>query len=168
MKWFADGGQRGGAEPDTEEESENAETAVPAVAHDREFRLAVIAAAEPVGGVGEPVLVERAGQRDADEHREPRRHGTAATEQLGDQEGERSETADAGADQRKRPARGGDRTLFARHLDAGRQARQHRSGDGELLKQTAPRIHAATISNPRSRRKPGSRVGTSRISCWVP
>src|SRR5712671_3123414 len=118
MKWIADRGKRGGAQPDTEHETENAETAVPAVAHDREFRLAVIAAAEPVGGVSKTVLVERARQRDAGEHREPRRHGAAATEQLGDQEGERGEPADPGPNQRKRPARGGDHTLFARHLDA--------------------------------------------------
>src|ERR1700716_3397870 len=101
MKWIADRGQRHGAQPDAEYESENAETAVPAVAHDRELCLAVIAAAESIGGVSKTVLVEGAGQRDADEHREPRRHGTAATEQLGDQEGERGETADPGADQRK-------------------------------------------------------------------
>ena len=55
--------ERRGAQPDAEDEREDAVGAVPAVAHDRQLLLAVAAAAEPVGGVGEPVLVQRAGER---------------------------------------------------------------------------------------------------------
>ena len=120
----------------------SAEAAVPAVAHDRELRRAIMAAAETVGSVGQPVLVECAGQCDAGEQREPSRDRAAAAQQLRDQEDQRGEAADPGADQRERPARRGDGTLFTRHLDADRQAGQHRGGDGEFFERAAPRIHA--------------------------
>ena len=142
MDGIADRRKRRGAQPDTENESQDAEAAVPAVAHDRELRLAVMAAAEAVGGVGEPVLMECAGQPNGGEEREPCREGAAAADQLRDQEDQRGEAADPGADQRERPARRGDGALFARHLDADRQAGQHRGGDGEFFERAAPRIHA--------------------------
>src|SRR5204863_7968968 len=107
---------------DAKDRRENGETAMAAVAHDRELGFAIMAPAEPVGGVGQPVLVERAGQRDASENREQRRNGTAAAEQLGEQEGERGHRADAGADQWERPTRGGYHALLAGRFLAGWQA----------------------------------------------
>ena len=60
---IADCRDRGRAQPDAEHERDNAVGAMSAVAHDRQLALAVTAAAEPVGRVGEPVLMQRAGRR---------------------------------------------------------------------------------------------------------
>src|SRR5262249_23571662 len=69
---------------------------------------------------------------------------------------QRGDAADAGADERKRPAGCGDRARLIVTRDPDRQARQYRHRDGKLVEQPAPRIHAATIRKPSSRRKPGS------------
>jgi hypothetical protein len=61
MDRVADRRERRGAQPNAEQQRQNAERAVPAVAHDRELLVAVAAAAEPVDRVGEPVLVKGAG-----------------------------------------------------------------------------------------------------------
>ena len=72
-----DRGERRGAQADAENERQYAEDAAAAVAHDGELLGRVIAAAEPVGGVGEPILVQRAGDEhagpDGDQRRRQRR-----------------------------------------------------------------------------------------------
>ena len=63
-----------------------------------------MAAAEAVGGIGEPVLVKGAGQRDAGEHGQAGGDESGAAERFSDKKGHGNNAADACPDQRKGPA----------------------------------------------------------------
>ena len=141
MDRLADRGERGGAQPDAEDEGDAAKAAEPAVAHDGELGVAPVAAAKPVGGVGEAILMQSAGQREAGGNREECGHGIAASGQLGGQKRQRAKPTDPGPDQRKRPARGGDRAI-RRHASADRQPGQQLGGDGEFVERPLACIHA--------------------------
>ncbi len=67
--------ERAPSQHEGDDERAGAEGADAAVAHDRELLLAVLAAAETVGGIGEPVLVQAAG---GDQRRRERERGAAA------------------------------------------------------------------------------------------
>ena len=104
------GGERGHrARPEQEREGKRQRTigADPAVAHDLQAPLGRGAAAEAVGGVGEPVLVQRAGGQHADPDGGQRGRGgrKAGTRQQG--VGRRGRDADRRAGQRGRPLCGG-------------------------------------------------------------
>ena len=104
---LADMGQCRRPQPHAEQQRQHPERAKPAVAHDRQPRLPIVSAEEPVGGVGKTVLMQGAGQRDPGEHRQQRRHPVAASGQLCDGENKRRDPADPGADERKEPRQTG-------------------------------------------------------------
>ena len=74
-----------------------------AIAHDRELLLARVAAAEAVGGVGEPVLVQRAGDQQRRRHRQRRRRPGEHHELMRQRISDRADQPDHEARERKRP-----------------------------------------------------------------
>ncbi len=125
--------ERGGAQPDAQHQRQDAKGAEPAVAHDLELARRVAAAGEPVGGVGEPVLVQAPGQCDPGEDGEERRRPIAEADQLRREIGKGRDRADPGAGERKRPSRIGEPPAIlgrCRHRHAGKERdRGGKAGD---------------------------------------
>ena len=155
---IADRRDRGRAQSDAEHQRDDAVSAMRAVAHDRELALAIPAAAEPVGRVGEPVLVQRAGRGDAGGDREQRGRPDRQAEQPGDKKRDGAQRADAASDQRESPAGSGDRAGLGR-LRRERKSGQHAGGDREFVNQAAPRVH---VAERHSGRMPASGPRASR------
>ena len=138
---------------------------MPAVAHDLELRLARVAAAEAVGDVGEPVLVQRAGHDGAGAERQCRgsKVGYADGPQAETQQSHRR--ADQRADHRKHPVRAheicGNRAIGMRH----RQPRQERDGGFEIVE---PFIHGAVRRIDLACARRSMPKSKERIACSSP
>src|SRR5271170_4175612 len=95
--------QRADADQKRDRQGGDAVNADVAVAHDLEFLLAALAAAKAVGGVGEPVLMQTAGdqhrRRDGERRGRPWRQSGAMSEPVN----ESADDADHEAGKRKRP-----------------------------------------------------------------
>jgi len=104
----ADPGEGGGAQDNAQHDRHDAESPVPAVAHDRQPLLPIMAADQPVGRVGEAVLVQCSGQDNTAEHRQDGRRPIAEPEQPDEEKSQCRHPADPGADQRKGPGGGGE------------------------------------------------------------
>ena len=101
--------QRADAQDKRHRQSANAVNADAAVAHDGEFLLAGMAAAETVGGIGEAVFVQAAGREhrggDAERRRRPWRQSAVDARAIDD----RADETDESSRDRKRPGRTGQR-----------------------------------------------------------
>src|SRR4051794_13127143 len=100
---IANGRDRSRTQSKAEHERDNAISAMSTVAHDRQFALAIAAAAESVGRVGEPVLMQRAGHRKTGGNREQRSRADREAEQPGSKKDDGAQCADAASDQRESP-----------------------------------------------------------------
>ncbi len=147
-----DAGERGGPQQHAQNDRQHTVSALPAVPQDRELFFPIAPPAEPVGGIGEPVLVQRSRQRDPRQHRQQRRRPTREADQLGQQKSERRYAADPGADERKCPGRIGEPPL-ARCPRIDRQPREEGRGrqkPGEKARRVAQRTlgtaHSITIT----------------------
>ena len=135
-------GQRGKFCDKAHQQDQRAIGAEPAVAHDLKLGRGIAAAAKTVGDVGEPVLVQRAGQDRAGAERQ-RRGGEVGQ---ADRAQRKTEQADGGTDQRadhrKHPVRAHEiwrhRALRMRH----RQASQERDRGFEIVK---PFVHGGEV-----------------------
>ena len=132
--------QRGKFRGKTHQQDQRAVGAEPAVAHDLQLGLAVAAAAETVGDVGEAVLVQRAGQDRAGAERQRRRGQIRHADVRRPRQIKSHHRADQRADHRKHPVRAHEifrhRPLRMRH----RQPRQERDRGFEIVE---PFIHGA-------------------------
>ena len=154
-----DGCQRRDLCDDHDREGDGAVGAEPAVAHDLELAVAVAASAETVGDVGQPVLVECAGEPDDDPDGQRCRDGGRHPAPGESAEHERPRAADAEADQGEEPHRGGETwrchagfVVDARVPRDG-QARQERHRQAKLRSGRARArlvvcIHARLIGQP--------------------
>ena len=119
-------GQRADAQDKRERDGDRAIGADAAVAHDLELPLARRAAAETIGDVGEPVLVQRPGREDERGCREPCAKKQRQAEQRGDAKDQRADEADHDAGDRRRPgdAVNVERRAWLRfaHAQAGEKA----------------------------------------------
>lgn len=111
---LAELGQRRGAQAYAQQQCKGAECAEPAIAHDGELGFAVTAAAKSVDGVGEAVLVKRAGQQETGQHGQERPRPVAEAEELCREEDKGPDRADTGPDERKGPGRGREPSVRVR------------------------------------------------------
>ncbi len=127
------GEARDGVGADQQRDGERADAvgADPAVAHDRELPLARVAAAEAVGGVGEPVLMQAAGDEERRGDRQHRRRPGKQHQSVRDRIDQCGDQPDHEARQRKRPGAARHRAVFGR-MPRQRQPRQEHDGGGEL------------------------------------
>ncbi len=86
--------------------AEHAVGADPAVFHDRQAVRCIAAAAQAIGGVGKPVLMQRAGDEHGGQQRQ-QAGDEARPELCGQQQDQGSDQADELADERKIPRRCG-------------------------------------------------------------
>ncbi len=117
--------QRGDLGHKTHHQYQRAVGAEPAVAHDLQLCRGIATAAEPVGDIGQAVLVQRAGQDRAHAQGE-RRHGEVWHADRAQAETDKAHrAADRRADQRKRPLRAGKihrhRPRRMRHRQPGQE-----------------------------------------------
>ncbi len=89
-----DGGKRGCADREGEDQRYRAIGADPAVLHDEEAVLAALAAADAVGRIGQAVLVQRAGDEDLDGKRDQCCHQRIGAQPQKQEEGECRDEAD--------------------------------------------------------------------------
>ena len=138
--------ERGDPQQQRQHQGANAISACTAVAHDVEFLLPCVAAAETVCGIGEAVLVQRAGDdkcsRDSQCSGRPSRQAEPMRERIN----QRANQPDDEAGERQRPGRFRDR-LFRRRAGK-RQARAEGEARLELLRpilepNAGNRCHAA-------------------------
>ena len=138
--------ERGDPQQQRQHQGANAISACTAVAHDVEFLLPCVAAAETVCGIGEAVLVQRAGDdkcsRDSQCSGRPSRQAEPMRERIN----QRANQPDNEAGERQRPGRFRDR-LFRRRAGK-RQARAEGEARLELLRpilepNAGNRCHAA-------------------------
>ena len=121
-------GQRADAQDERERDRDRAIGADAAVAHDLELPRPRRAAAETIGDVGEPVLVQRPGRDDERGCRQPRAKERGQAEQRGERKDERADEADRDAGDRRRPgdAVNVERRAWPRfaHAQAGEEAQR--------------------------------------------
>src|SRR6185437_9380971 len=125
--------QRGGAQADTEDERQHAIGAAAAVAHDGEARDAVAAAEQPVGAVGEPVLMQGAGRRGGGRERQQRGRERRQSQCRRQRIDDGADEADGGADDRESPARLRQRAGRTRRRRRHRQTGQEAGGEAQLI-----------------------------------
>ena len=104
----------------------------PAVAHDVELALARVAAAEAVGGVGEPVLMQAAGDEERRGDRQRRRRPGKQHQSVRDRIDHRRDQPDDKARERKRPGAARHRAVL-RRMPRQRQPRQEQDSGGQFV-----------------------------------
>ena len=132
------GGERLDPQRKDKRERDGAVRSKPAVSHDRQFGGAVAAAAEPVGEIGEAVLVQGAGRRRLGRHRERGGDDIRQPETARERERGGPERADAGARERRGVAN-------AREIRRpGRPAERQAGEELQVLGDVADHARAAT------------------------
>ncbi len=96
-------GQRADTQDERKRKRERAIGADAAVAHDLKLPRPRRAAAEAIGDVGEPILVQGAGRSDDCRGRQPRANKHGQAEQGGERKDQRADEADRDAGDRRRP-----------------------------------------------------------------
>ena len=147
-------GQRADAQDERKRERDRAVGADAAVAHDLELHRPRRAAAETVGDIGEPVLMQRAGQGDERRRRQRSAKEQGQAEQRRQREDERADETDSGAGDRRRPGDAAqvERRSRPRPADAEAGEKAQRVGDvarGGREPAGAARAHQAPLSWPK-------------------
>ena len=141
-------GQRANAQDERERERERAIGADAAVAHDLELPGARRAAAEAVGDVGEPILVQRPGHGDERRRCKSRAKEQGQAEQRGEPKDQRADESDRDAGDRRRPGDAANVERRGRPRPAHAQAGEKAQGIGDVANPAQAHRNTSTATAP--------------------